>query len=935
MTAFTPDEWGRLAPLLDQILDLPPGERSAFLTRHCADDPALRARLEALVVAASTEDGLLDRPVEAFAAGIFDAPEAPALPERFGPYRVVREIGHGGMGTVYLGERADGEFEQQVAIKVVRGQADRAEVARRFLAERQILARLAHPNIARLLDGGTTGDGEPWFAMEYVEGEPITAWCLRHSLDLGGRIRLFTEVCDAMRYAHARRIVHRDLKPSNILVTAEGQVKLLDFGIAKVVEESPQDAGHTELRAMTPEYAAPEQVRGRGVSPSTDVYALGAVLYELLVERPALMIERTTPSEVERIICDIEPVVPSRAAASGAHRRLLRGDLDTIILHCLRKEPDRRYADAADLLLDLQRREAGLPIRARPATLWYRFSRFVRRHPVGLGATAAVILSLALGLVAAGRQTRIARDEAARASAARDFLVGLFSGATPEESLGDTLTARDILERGAMQVDSALADRPALHAEMLGVLGEMHRRLGLYSQADSLLRRAVQVAAAVDGGEGPLSAGQLASRGETLSQAGQYSAAESLLTRALEIQRRKVPGDRAAIATTMNELAGALWPLGRSAEAESLYREALAIDRSLYGEDNLEVATDLNDLAVMLDDAAEAESLFRASFAIRSRRLPATHPDVLTSMANLTESLRLQGKMPEAESLGAAVLRIRRSVLPPDHPYIGFSLDQLALIHEEAGRLAEAESLHVQALALRRRVLGPDHEQTLGSLNNLAVVRYRLGDYAGAARSFGELSDAFRRTLGAQHRSYNTALHNEGVALLQLGRYPEAERALREAMRLRVGTQGDSTFDVAASRRYLGDLYARTGRSREAEPLLRRAVSDYRRLLDPGGPRLAEPLVALGAMLRESGRAAEAEPLLREAMAIRDSTLDGADYRVAASRRELGLTLAALGRRAEALPLLEQSWKTLAADPLRQKEAREVERELERVRSEK
>ncbi len=453
MTLSASNRWPELEPLLDQALDLPRAARAAFVDTACQGDPDLRRRLQALLEADDSTGGLLDAPVSVVAADLLESSSPLPPPVRLGAYRIVKEIGHGGMGTVFLGERDDGAFEQQVALKVVRGVAAHESLMSRFLTERRIQARLAHPNIARLLDGGSTDTGEPWFAMEYVDGEPITTWCERHGLDVGARVRLFLEVCEAVRYAHARHIVHRDLKPSNLLVTEDGQPKLLDFGIARLVEPGAQaDAGDTRtgMWAMTPEYAAPEQVRGEAATPATDVYGLGAVLYELLTGERVHRFERRTPAEFERVVCGVEPAPPGSVARRIG--RTVDADLETIVLKALQKDPSRRYATAGLLLDDLQRREAGLPIRARPDSPWYRTRKFMARHRTAVLAATAVMVALAGGLLATARQARIAREEAGRATASRDFLLGLFEGATPEVALGREVTARDLLDRGAATV---------------------------------------------------------------------------------------------------------------------------------------------------------------------------------------------------------------------------------------------------------------------------------------------------------------------------------------------------------------------------------------------------------------------------------------------------------------------------------------------------
>ncbi|MEW5918709.1 MAG: serine/threonine-protein kinase, partial [Gemmatimonadota bacterium] len=459
MRGLSRERWQRIEGILDEVLELPREARAKFLTQACEGDGQLRAEVERLLLSADGESGLLDDSADANAALLLGDEDAARsrMGETVGPYRIVRELARGGMGAVYEAERVDGAFQQRVALKLVRRGMDSEEVQQRFLAERQILARLTHPNIAALLDGGQTDVGQPWFAMELVVGRPITAWCDDRRLGIDARVELVEQVCRAVSYAHRNLVVHRDLKPSNILVTDDGVVKLLDFGIAKLLHDGTAHGDtvtHLGSRAMTPEYAAPEQVRGEAVTTATDIYALGAVLYEILTGHRAHRFRRRSAAEVERVVCEQIPEAPSTvitrteerelsdgtvetvdpirvSAARGAPvarlRKLLDGDLDTIALKALRKEPDRRYPSADALLDDLLRRRSGLPVLARQDTLGYRARKFVARNRIAVAAAVVVVLSLGAGLVGTTWQARVASRQAVRATIVKDFLVGLFN----------------------------------------------------------------------------------------------------------------------------------------------------------------------------------------------------------------------------------------------------------------------------------------------------------------------------------------------------------------------------------------------------------------------------------------------------------------------------------------------------------------------------
>jgi serine/threonine-protein kinase len=946
MPKLSSEQWARLSPVLDEALELAADSRGEFLDRACAGDPALRAAADALVQADASAGEFLEHTVGEYAGTLGERPgedrDGAAPPrERVGPYRIVRELARGGMGAVYLGERADGQFEQQVALKLIRGGAGSSEIHRRFLAERQILARLHHPNIARLLDGGVTADGEPWFAMEYVAGTAITQYCRDRGLGIPERLALFRAVGEAVRYAHGQLVVHRDLKPSNIFVADGGTVKLLDFGIAKLIsdEQAASGAGQepatrTELRVMTPEYAAPEQVRGEPVSTATDVYALGAVLYELLTGRRAHRFERHTPAEYERVVCETEPDPPSSSVEHERLRRALRGDLDTIVLKALEKDPVRRYASVEALLEDLRRYQAGLPIRARPASRWYRVRKFVRRQALGVAVGGLVIGLVAAGVAGVLWQARAAERQAARATAVKDFLAGLFRGAGPAESRGRELTARELLERGVGRLDSALAGQPELQQELLAELGAIHQALGLYDTADSLFARATTIALASYGEDHLEVAARLDNWAMVHKLKGDYPRAESLLTRALAIRSRALGPTDPDLALTMGHLSIVMGNTGRYARAESLARSALAIDIAHEGAEGLTVATDLNNLGVLLADQgnfAGADSAYRASVAIKRKLLHPDHPDMLDGMQNLAVNLEARGEYAEAEPMKREVLAARRRLYRGDNPEIAHALHSLASTVGRLGRLAEAESLLTEAVAMRRRLLGEDHPEVMGSVNNLAIIRFRAGLLPEAEQSFREVHAGFLRANGPDHEHTITALSNLGATLTEQGKYSEAEPILREAVERSRAQFGAENPNTASRLRNLGVLLHRTKRLAEAERVLRGVVAVYRREL-PDHPRLAEALTSLGELLTTRRLASQADTLLREALAIRTDKFGSENPRTAEITRALGENLAALGRYVEAESLLATSYATLSRDPYQGLQAERAGQALRAVR---
>jgi serine/threonine-protein kinase len=835
-----------------------------------------------------------------------------------GPYRLVRELGHGGMGVVYLAERADGQFEQRVALKLIKRGMDSEDILRRFLAERQVLARLNHSHIARLLDGGITAQGQPYFAMEYVDGVPLHPYCEERRLGFEDRLRLFREVCEAVQYAHRGLVVHRDLKPSNILVTSAGETKLVDFGIAKLLYEDGADrsATRTDQRLMTPDCAAPEQVRGEPVTTATDVYALGAILYQLLTGLPPHQFNDCSRAERYRIILEVEPYPPSATVRGTAERRRLRGDLDFIVLKALGKDPARRYPSVEALLDDLERHRTGLPVRARPASVAYRARKFLGRHRVAVAVVALVVLALAAGLGGTLWQAGATAREAAKARAVKSFVVGLFRVSQPEESRGREITARELLERGARRIDSGLAREPELQAELLDVLGVIHRDLGLYPEADTLLERAVRLSRATFGETHPDVAARLTDWADVLAVRGEFARAESLLVSAHGILRRTRGPEDTSVATTLSTLASVHRKKGNFAKAESLYREALRIDRSFRGDDLLRVAGDLDNLGLVLEEAGQlkgADLSYQEALALRRELLDPDHPQVIMSLHHLATLREKQGEFTDAERLEREVLERRRRIYPAGHPDIAYALQSLGNTLQIQGGYAEAESLSLEALGILRARLGGDHPETLELVSSLATLKYERGDLRGAETMFREIHAAWRRSLGDEHPTTLQALNDVAAALKYQRRYAEAEPLYREALALRRKRLGEAHPDVALAWGNLAELLAERGQLAEAERAYRTSLAIFRAALPSGNIYISGSLLAIGAVLIDRGRPGEAEPLLREALAQRIKKLGPDDRRTARAQRTLGLCLVALGHRVEAEQLLLESYRTLAA----------------------
>ncbi|HEY0180330.1 MAG TPA: serine/threonine-protein kinase, partial [Dokdonella sp.] len=674
-----------------------------------------------------------------------------------GAWRVVGELGRGGMGVVLLVERADGQFEQRAALKLIKRGMDSDAVLARFLRERQILARLEHRNIARLLDGGVAADGRPYFVMEYVDGVPLPRYCAERGSDLDERLRLFFGVCAAVQFAHAQLVVHSDLKPSNVLVGAGGDVKLLDFGIAKLLGEQDAAATQTRERPLTPAYAAPEQIRGEPVTTATDVYALGCLLYELLTgRRPFEVGDAPTLDELRRLLASSAPPAPSQSgggAAPVAPKRL-RGDLDTIVLKALKSEPERRYATVDALAEDLRRYRAGQPIAAHRDSGLYRARKFVARHRAGVATSALGAIALAGAIGAALWQ---AREKSAEAEASREvaeFLVGLFAASDPTHTRGASVSAKDLLDQGAARLDRREFGSAALRARFLQTIAASYAALGLYERARPIAERALALRRAALAADDPAVAESMDALGRIDAALADYAEAEPLLRSALAARRRHLAADDPALIESLGHFGALLHDRGDFDAAEAPLREALGDAERRFGADAIETAAHLDDYATNLqsrDRPVEATAQFRRALAVRERALGGDDPDVAASLHNLGVNLTAVGRYAEAKQMLERALAIRRRVYGAAHPLLGYTELALATVHEYAGELAAAEPLAQQALAIFRTSLVENHRKVAESLNLLAMLHFDRRAYADAAAMYRDVLARYRASLGADH----------------------------------------------------------------------------------------------------------------------------------------------------------------------------------------
>ena len=897
--------WTRLDPLLERLLELPEAEARHLLERLPPEDLPLRPRLEAALAAARSDSGPLSRPAaESWAPLLVDA-ERPAFAPgaRLGAWQIEGELGRGGMGTVYAVRRADGAYEQQAALKLLSAAADEPAARARFLQERQILARLEHPAIARLLDGGVAPDGRPWLALERVDGLPITAFADARGLSIEARLDRFLAVLGAVDFAHRNLVVHRDLKPSNILVTEAGAVKLLDFGIAKLLDRDA-DGEHTRFGApLTPQYAAPEQVAGGAITTATDVYALGLVLYELLSGARPYRVASDSALELERAILATDPKPPSaaaRGASAGAAARgstperlarRLTGDLDAIVAKAIAKAPAERYPSAAALARDLEQHLAGRPIAARPESLAGRLRKFTRRHRVGVAATAALAAALVAGLVTLGfalLQSRARLAEARRAEAIQAFLLGLFSEIDPERALGREVALREVVERGAQRLQTELRDQPRARAELLLTLGTVYRRLADYGPAAALLTEARDLARRQFGAASPEAGRAAVALGDLRYWQDDYEGALALQREALAIFAAGGAQLGAEAASARFNVGSALRQLGRFEEALAEERQALALERTLHGEQSLEYADVASGVALTLHGLsrdAEALPLAREALWVRRRLLPGDHPKIADALEVLGLAWMGAGENGEAVAALAESLALRRRVYGGEHPAVLEGLNSLASALEAGGRFAEALTVREEAMPLARRILAPESDSLAVQANNFATLNFRLRRFEAAVAGFEQAAAIWRRTAGDKSTRVGTVRNNLGFALLELGRPEAAKRELDAALAIRRELAGEASAEVAQTLRILGLAKLALGDRGGARADLDRAVELSRRVYPERHPRLAEALGSRAGLAALEGRVADARRDLEEALAIRDERL-GADNPLTAALRD-------------------------------------------------
>jgi serine/threonine protein kinase/tetratricopeptide (TPR) repeat protein len=773
--------------------------------------------------------------------------------DRIGPYRILRTLGVGGMGEVYLAERADAEFDQKVAIKVVHSAAP--GIQSRLKIERQILAQLDHPNIAHLLDGGTLPDGTAYIVMEYVDGVPIDEYCDANRLDLTARLKLFQIVCAAVHYAHQNLIVHRDLKPSNILVTSNGTPKLLDFGIAKLLDN--RQAGHhtlamthADLRVMTPDHASPEQIRGQVITTASDVYVLGVLLYKLLTGIGPFVISSMRLTDIERAICEKDPPPASQAVRSeggavwdarnttaGRLRRMLKGDLDNIVFMAMRKEPERRYGSSQQMANDIQRYLDGKTVIARRDTLAYRSTKFVKRHwlPVAAGVSVfGLIIAFATTMYVQSQRIAAERDrvaeqreraerERARAEEVSAFLVNLFKLSDPEENRGNQVTARELLDSGVQRLHTALQDQPTTKAALLATVGAVYDSLGQYQDALPILQESLALQPA---SHDRARIDTLLELGRAHLGAGDLSGAEAPLRDALRLSQSD-------FGAASQETARALWTLGRLrhqqgqfSDAKDLYKRSLDILENTQAPAT-EVASLLDDLAQVYAREQQwvlAKQTYERALEIDRRVLGDDHPRVATHLHNLAVVAQNIGDLKQAETLYRDAIFRQDRVYGSQHPETARARGNYGLLLQREGRWAEAEPLLRSALDVNLKLYGPDNYNVAYARVSLAMVLHDEGNLKEADSQYRQALNVYDKTLAPNHQWRAAALMHLARLLVDRGNAEEALALSDQSLKIWIATSPPSSPSTAQAHAIHAYALAHLGRLRESADELSAAV---------------------------------------------------------------------------------------------------------------
>jgi serine/threonine protein kinase len=941
------DLWKRVDELLQGALALPPDLQEAFLRRHCGEDAELFDEVRSLLAADHEAGSFLQFPgprisnFERLMPALEPAPAPLASGDMVSRYRLLEPLGSGGMGEVWLAEQTE-PVRRRVALKLVKAGMNIREVILRFESERQALALMDHPAIAKVFDAGSTPSGAPYFVMELVAGVPITTYCDNHRLNVRERLKLFVQVCDGVQHAHQKAIIHRDLKPSNVLVQlVDGNAapKIIDFGLAKALTQKlTVETMFTRVGSLigTPEYMSPEQVRSAGedIDTRTDVYSLGMILYELLAGAPPLDLRNASLEELLRRIREEEPPKPSskirthdrtksidiarkRQTETTVLVKLIRGELDSIALKALEKERSRRYASPSDLALDIRRYLNHEAVLAVPPSLAYQTHKFARRHRAALITACAFVLVLIAAATFSIRQGIVARKEAAVAEAVNDFLQNDLlaqasrvrqsqSGNIPEPDL----KVRTALDRAAERVEGKFADQPEVEASIRSTIARAYAELGLYTVTRKQLERTLELQTRVFGAENPKTLDTRNALGWTLKLQGNLPEAEAQLRDTVAARRRALGPEHRDTLKSMINLTVVYAQEGKYQQAEALDNQVLEIGRRVLGPEHPETLMSMSNLAWIYQFEGkyqQAEALDSQVLALQRRVLGPEHLDTLNSLIHLAEVYESEGKYAQAEMLDDQVLEIRRRVLGPEHPDTLISTGNLAAVYESEGKYPQAEMLDNQVLEIRRRVLGPEHLDTMIAMGNLAMVYSDDGKYEEAEALDRQVLEVERHLLGPEHPTTLTAMNNLADDYAQRGEYTKAEALFSQTVAIARRVQGPEHPDTLL---YLSDFATMCQRRRnfqQAQKYAEEVLAGRRHTLGSEDTDTMNSAADLALAYISQGKSVESEPLAREAMET-DKKQQPTGWQRFRAESLLGESLAEQKKYAQAEPLLLEGY---------------------------
>ena len=860
--------WEELSRLIDKALELAEEERNAFLETECSGRPELLADAREYLrsIEKAEKEDFLEDSISARAEFIQkirkeslhgDHHPAMILGRQIGHYKIVKELGEGGMGSVYLAERSDGEFEQQVAIKFLRGYYS-PSMRNRFRREKQILARLNHPNIAGLLDGGITDDGTPYMIMEYVEGLPVDSYCRDHSLKLKERLGLFLQICRAVQHAHSKLVIHRDLKPQNIFVTEDGRIKVMDFGIAKFLDGGLDDESVAQTRegqhVASVEFAAPEQFQPGDPTTATDVYGLGVLLYLLLTGEKPFVFKGKSLTEIEKAVQSKPPPHPSRHANPAIGP--IPHDLESIILKALRKEPEERYESVLSLREDIDRYQKGFPVQARIGTLRYKIGKFLRRNKSAITA-AAIFLVTIVGFTAyhiheLTHEKSISQAEAEKARAVTGYLTGIFEQASPYNQPNAEITAREILDLGTDFIQNEVRDQPEIRSSLLATVGGIYQVLGTLDKSETLLLEALELEKSLleDGqGDGYGLGVVHHNLGDLKNSQGDFSAAiDHYNTSTTIFDQLNLPDLKAG------SLLGRGWSEYRLAnfeQADSLYQLALSLNRELHGENSIQTAENLQYIAWLEHDHGNyqlSDTLFTHILTIRRNHYNDDHPDIATTLHSLGWIKYQLREYDDTVYLYEEAIAMRRRLFDEPHADLAWSLNNLGMVRQAEGNYDGAEVLFRDALQMRRDVLPAEHSHILQSLGNLGSIYFYKENYDQAISIFHEVVDMQRDILGTDHPDLAMYINNLATVLSKAGRPDQSIPYYKEAIDIQEHYFSRTHPSTLRMRSNLADAYEKLSRYSEAEAVRIEnfeALRNEKDLNDSQTQRVLEQLIQL------------------------------------------------------------------------------------------